>query len=151
MFISIVKSLMKAGADMDDNYDSDDSDEGNTKGKSPLSLVQERGKQEPNWYDPLGHALLIEMVSSRIHRRIIVCCDGTWNDRQTSQEVTNETRILNCIASAHNVGHRRYEQLPYYIDGIGTGTKLLGSWWDGATGEGESICSIPRRFLERDH
>lgn len=72
--------------------------------------------------------LLVELASwNFVYRRAIVCCDGTWNDRETEQPFTNVTKLISCIASEATCREARYEQIPYYIDGIGTGTTWLGS------------------------
>lgn len=73
---------------------------------------------------------------SHQHRRIIICCDGTWNDRETNQPLTNVTRIQSCLAVRDKRHKDRYEQLSYYIDGIGAGTTLGGAIHDGSTGSG---------------
>ncbi|KAL2673723.1 hypothetical protein Neosp_012166 [[Neocosmospora] mangrovei] len=81
--------------------------------------------------------LLVELASwNFVYRRAIVCCDGTWNDRETEQPFTNVTKLISCIASEANSRDARYEQIPYYIDGIGTGTTWMGSRTAAVSGEG---------------
>ena len=74
------------------------------------------------------------------YRRIIICCDGTWNDRETDQPLTNVTRIQSCFAlrDERQTNHR-YEQLSYYLDGIGAGTTWTGAIHDGSTGSGRVV------------
>ena len=79
-----------------------------------------------------------DFVDSDQHRRIIICCDGTWNDRETDQPLTNVTRIQSCLAVRDTRGEERYEQLSYYIDGIGAGTTWGGAIHDGSTGSGNN-------------
>ena len=79
------------------------------------------------------------------HRRIIICCDGTWNDRETNQPLTNVTRIQSCLAVRDKRGSEKYEQLSYYIDGIGAGTTWGGAIHDGSTGRGKS-CREPTAY-----
>ena len=79
-----------------------------------------------------------DFVDSDQHRRIIICCDGTWNDRETNQPFTNVTRIQSCLAVRDKRGDESYEQLSYYIDGIGTGSTWGGAIHDGSTGRGNS-------------
>jgi hypothetical protein len=71
-----------------------------------------------------------------ICRRIIICCDGTWNDRETNDPFTNVSKLISCLASVDvRDEERQYEQLPIYLDGIGTGTTFWGSLYEGATGK----------------
>ncbi|KAI9887629.1 MAG: hypothetical protein M1823_000493 [Watsoniomyces obsoletus] len=70
-----------------------------------------------------------------VYRTIIICFDGTWNDREIKQPFTNVTRLQGYLAnkSPRTSGDlrasrsSRREQFSYYIDGIGTGTTWLGS------------------------
>jgi len=48
-------------------------------------------------------------------RRIIICCDGTWNNPASR---TNIDRLANLIAPVDEHG---IEQLPFYLTGVGTG------------------------------
>jgi uncharacterized protein (DUF2235 family) len=77
------------------------------------------------------------------HRRIIICCDGTWNDRETRDPVTNVSRIISCLEPIDDRDKtRRYHQLPIYLDGIGTGTTWFGRRYAGATGAGENLLFV---------
>src|SRR6185369_2581666 len=66
-------------------------------------------------------------------KRIIICCDGTWNtpdERDDGVPVpTNVVRIYNAVAERDKNG---VVQAKYYHPGVGTG----GSWWDKAIGGG---------------
>ncbi|CAI4218421.1 unnamed protein product [Parascedosporium putredinis] len=108
-----------------------DVDLADTKGQTP--------------YVELGAGVLLELQSFNHRRRIIICCDGTWNDREAEQPFTNVTRILDCIDTAGFGDHpmQRFEQLVYYMDGIGTGTTWVGARVDGAFGT-----SIARKICE---
>jgi hypothetical protein len=86
-----------------------------------------------------------DFVDSDQHRRMIICCDGTWNDRETNQPLTNVTRIQSCFAVRDKRYNGSYEQLSYYIDGIGTGTTWGGSLYDGSTGSGDTYLE-PRKY-----
>jgi uncharacterized protein (DUF2235 family) len=71
-----------------------------------------------------------------IHRRIILCSDGAWNDRETDDPPTNVTKLISCLDSVDKRDKiHHYEQLPIYLDGIGTGTTYVGSFYEGATGK----------------
>lgn len=79
------------------------------------------------------------------HRRIIICCDGTWNDRETRDPFTNVSKIINCIATMGQEDGKVYHQIPIYLDGIGTGTTWFGKRLDGATGasmDSSLFCSL---------
>ena len=94
---------------------------------------------------PISHAVPaiwpLLMPAGVLRRRLIVCCDGTWNDRETDQPLTNVARILSCLEAVDRREYGcLYQQIPLYIDGIGTGTRL--SHGEGATGKG-------RQFLLR--
>ncbi|KAM6513247.1 hypothetical protein FALCPG4_015697 [Fusarium falciforme] len=97
-------------------------------GWTPLVLAAEYRRE----------AVQLLLLSKRIHRRIIICCDGTWNDRETKQPLTNVTRVQSCFEARDDCHGHRYDQISYYIDGIGTGTTVLGSIKDGSTGQGIS-------------
>jgi hypothetical protein len=66
-------------------------------------------------------------------KRIIICCDGTWNtpdERDGGVPVpTNVVRIYNAVADRDNDGTA---QSKYYHPGVGTD----GTWWEKAIGGG---------------
>lgn len=72
-------------------------------------------------------------------KRIIICCDGTWNTPDKTERglpcATNVVRVAEAVPRHASDGTR---QLLYYDIGVGT----TGSWWrrtvDGATGRGLS-------------
>ena len=68
-------------------------------------------------------------------RRLIVCCDGTWNDSiSTESPLTNVSRISRCIP---NIGENGVVQLVSYYTGVGSGTSKPGNIIDGMTGRGK--------------
>ncbi|KAL4967118.1 T6SS phospholipase effector Tle1-like catalytic domain-containing protein [Aspergillus stella-maris] len=75
-------------------------------------------------------------------KRLIVCCDGTWQDAtaDTSEPPSNVTRIsraLSRIAIVEDNGSRReIPQIMYYQKGVGTG--LGDKYFGGVTGVGLS-------------
>ncbi|KAH0565546.1 hypothetical protein GP486_001059 [Trichoglossum hirsutum] len=75
-------------------------------------------------------------IVGRGHRRIIVCCDGTWNDRETQDPFTNVSTFVGCLAHIDNRFGKLYHQIPVYLDGIGTGNTAVGKRYYGATGIG---------------
>ena len=104
--------------------------------------------EQSSWYDNEGYRTIPleqgtsydneEHDDSGQQRRIIICCDGTWNDRETNQPLTNVTRIQSCLAVRDKRGEETYEQLSYYIDGIGAGSTWGGAIHDGSTGRGNT-------------
>ncbi|KAF2817752.1 uncharacterized protein BDZ99DRAFT_374890 [Mytilinidion resinicola] len=70
------------------------------------------------------------------NKRLIVCCDGTWNDSiSTDSPVTNVSRISRCIPGLSDTG---VVQLVSYHTGVGSGTSKPGNIIDGMTGRGVS-------------
>ena len=62
-------------------------------------------------------------MASSPFKKIIVCCDGTWNDSDgTNQPPTNVTKIARSIAheNQNNGTGKVIPQLVYYQSGIGT-------------------------------
>ena len=69
-------------------------------------------------------------------RRLVVCCDGTWNS-PVQQRETNVVQLLRAIKPEGAAAGARVPQIAYYHLGVGTGNildKLLG----GGTGIGLS-------------
>ena len=70
-------------------------------------------------------------------KRLIVCCDGTWNTPdQTDGGVpapTNVVRLFNCVTEADAAG---VEQVKYYHPGVGTDPGLLSRVAGGGLGLG---------------
>jgi len=56
-------------------------------------------------------------------RRLIICCDGTWNWPQPALE-TNVVRLLRAIKSEAQPPHPPVAQISYYQLGVGTGNIL---------------------------
>ena len=77
-------------------------------------------------------------------KRIVICCDGTWNSPdKTSGGIpihTNVVKMANAIASKDRKGKL---QLTYYDPGVGTSGSWLRRIYDGATGRG-----LSRNILE---
>ena len=68
-------------------------------------------------------------------KRIIVCCDGTWNDSVSSDSpLTNVSRISRLITAVDE--RNGLQQILSYYTGVGSGTSKLGSIQDGMSGRG---------------
>lgn len=84
------------------------------------------------------------------HKRIIVCCDGTWNNSDGADQVpTNVAKLARCIHPEAEVTHNgekiEIKQVVYYQHGIGSVAGwLFGSLEnaiEGATGRGTTTIS----------
>ena len=115
--LQVIRLLVEKGADVNN---------ANEEGNTPMIYAASSNMKGP----------LLQLLSPQIHRRIIICCDGTWNDRETKKPFTNVARIMSCIESRDDRDDCRYEQLPHYVPGIGTGRLWLGKYISGATGSG---------------
>lgn len=75
-------------------------------------------------------------------KRIIVCCDGTWQniDERPWDTPTNVSRFHDCVQGKSDNG---IPQVPIYIGGVGTGNQnkgivaFLQKRYQGVTGHGE--------------
>jgi len=54
-------------------------------------------------------------------RKLIICCDGTWNERDTPGAITNVAKMARAIRPIDDQG---ISQLVYYHPGVGTGNRL---------------------------
>nr|UPX44705.1 hypothetical protein FAC7G5_16 [Penicillium fuscum] len=72
-------------------------------------------------------------------KRLIVCCDGTWNDSISSDSpLTNVSRISRLITDIDENSPSRVPQVVYYHTGVGSGTSPAGNVVDGMSGRGIS-------------
>ena len=58
------------------------------------------------------------------HKRLIVCCDGTWNDADSAAEFTNVVRIARTIKPIDTRSNPATPQIVYYHSGVGTSDAL---------------------------
>jgi Uncharacterized alpha/beta hydrolase domain (DUF2235) len=58
------------------------------------------------------------------HKRLIVCCDGTWNDADSAAEFTNVVRIARAIKPIDTRASPAIPQIVYYHSGVGTSDAL---------------------------
>jgi hypothetical protein len=64
-------------------------------------------------------------------RRLIACCDGTWNTPDRQGHTTNVVRLVRSIRSCAQDG---ISQIVFYHPGVGTGN-VLDKWLGGGTCE----------------
>lgn len=70
------------------------------------------------------------------NKRLIVCCDGTTNDRNRKEPVTNVARIERFIAAEDYEGK---QQITHYLTGVGTADDLLAHHVDQAVASSKVI------------
>lgn len=68
-------------------------------------------------------------------KRIVVCCDGTWNNDDLQTEDTNVAQIARSIHGSVNTGGATF-QIVLYLRGVGTSGLKLETFVVGATGLG---------------
>ena len=54
-------------------------------------------------------------------KRLIVCCDGTWNDADSGSDFTNVARLAWAILPLETRGGNEIPQIVYYHCGVGSG------------------------------
>ncbi|GAA5864139.1 hypothetical protein JCM1840_000713 [Sporobolomyces johnsonii] len=72
-------------------------------------------------------------------RRLIVCCDGTWQSalyQTDSSMLTNISRLYTAIERRDTANDSPVEQLKLYLPGVGTGEELAVGIVAGAMGDG---------------
>lgn len=73
-------------------------------------------------------------AATPVRRRLVICCDGTWNSPDKGAAATNVVRMARIIKSQSSTG---IPQIVFYHSGVGTG-----NWFDriggGASGIGVS-------------
>jgi uncharacterized protein (DUF2235 family) len=58
------------------------------------------------------------------HKRLVVCCDGTWNDADSAAEFTNVVRIARAIKLVDGRSNPATPQIVCYHSGVGTSDAL---------------------------
>ncbi len=77
-------------------------------------------------------------------KRIIICCDGTWNRPDKLENgVPIPTNVVKVAESVRETDARGTRQLMYYDPGVGTSGGFFRQLYDGATGAG-----LTRNILE---
>ena len=76
-------------------------------------------------------------ANDRHPRRLIICCDGTWQDglqTQEEDEYTNVLRLTRAIRQEDRRNNPPTIQVTHYISGVGTGWSVADKLVGGATG-----------------
>lgn len=80
-------------------------------------------------------------------KRIVICCDGTWNDLEM-RYITNVGRLVQALLPEAGSGASRVPQLIYYDDGVGAESAGVRRLIEGAFGRGiDTIIYEAYRFL----
>lgn len=85
-----------------------------------------------------------------MHKRLVVCFDGTWNAADSERAETNVVRLSRAIRA--NSGADRVPQFCIYLRGVGTSGSQLDRLVAGATGAGiEDIIRTAYLFLAQNY
>lgn len=85
-----------------------------------------------------------------MHKRLVVCFDGTWNAADSERSETNVVRLSRAIRA--NSGSDGVPQLCIYLRGVGTSGSRLERLVAGATGSGtEDIIRTAYLFLAQNY
>ena len=80
-------------------------------------------------------------------KRIIVCCDGTWNDLRM-RYITNVGRLLQCLLPEGPSEHGMLPQVVYYDDGVGADAEGFRRMLEGGIGKGlDNLVYEAYRFI----
>ena len=71
-------------------------------------------------------------------KRLIVCCDGTWNDADQGSDFTNVSRLAWAIEPVDQRDGKNISQIVYYQSGVGSGSDLIAKAVGGGVGAGLS-------------
>lgn len=69
-------------------------------------------------------------------KRLVVCCDGTWNDNDSGTGYTNVSRLAWAIQPSDTRGGKDIAQIVFYQSGVGTEGDLTSKVAGGALGLG---------------
>jgi uncharacterized protein (DUF2235 family) len=72
----------------------------------------------------------------RTHKRLVICCDGTWNDADNDGRPTNVVRIARAILPLDERMGTGVPQVVYYSAGVGAAGGAVGRLLAGAVGLG---------------
>ena len=85
-----------------------------------------------------------------MHKRLVVCFDGTWNAADSERSETNVARLARGVRA--NSGNDGVPQLCLYMRGVGTSGSALERLVAGATGAGtEDIIRSGYMFLSQNY
>lgn len=81
----------------------------------------------------------LDITRPYAHKRIVICCDGTWQsavsgEKNVPSNVTRLCRALNRVGTDEN--GKVWQQVVWYDSGVGTTSLALGTAVEGAIGQG---------------
>lgn len=71
-------------------------------------------------------------------KRLVICCDGTWNDADSEGDFTNVVKLSRVVLPYDTRGGKDVAQIVYYQSGVGTGGDLVQHVVGGGLGMGLS-------------
>ncbi|MDB5373152.1 MAG: hypothetical protein JWP04_1794 [Belnapia sp.] len=71
-------------------------------------------------------------------KRLVVCCDGTWQDNDTGTDFTNVTRMARAVLPHDLRSAEPVAQIVYYLAGVGTSGGTIDRLFGGGLGLGLS-------------
>ena len=81
-------------------------------------------------------------------KRLILCCDGTWNDSiSTNNPLTDVARFSRIVEERAEDG---VLQIVYYHTGVGAGTSRISNSIDGAVGRGKLLSRFRQPCYRRE-
>lgn len=97
-------------------------------------LAAGRNEAMSEGQDPFADAQHVGVVPAKLPKKLIVCCDGTWQDSDNNPaNPTNVTRIARAVKDLDDDHH---QQIVYYQAGVGTGIGITDYLLGGGTGLG---------------
>ena len=72
------------------------------------------------------------------NKRLVICCDGTWDDADAGGSFSNVVRMSRAIKAVDTREQGSVPQIVYYHAGVGTGSDLATQLGGGALGLGLS-------------
>jgi uncharacterized protein (DUF2235 family) len=89
-------------------------------------------------------------------KRLVICCDGTWNDADLGTNFTNVVRMARAVATHDARNGKAIPQIVYYHSGVGAGGDLIDRVAGGGLGMGlsrnvrDAYAFIASNFCEGD-
>ena len=82
-------------------------------------------------------------------KKIVICCDGTWNTPDKTEEgIPRATNVVKLAESVLKKDDKGIEQCAYYDTGIGSSGSWIKRIFNGATGTGISNIAQQRGVLD---
>ncbi|KAJ7293538.1 hypothetical protein C8J57DRAFT_1269293 [Mycena rebaudengoi] len=102
---------------------------------NPPSVENQPHGEQP--FHPDQDSFNVLRTVTRVKKRIIVCCDGTWKDGISTEDRQSYTNILRLARIINHEDARLQPPIPqivFYQSGIGSDDSLYSEYIDGVTG-----------------